>query len=61
MVNQTFHYTLSVPIELRNYTIIMFAGPPLQTLGLGASKLYPCQNLPLYFQPTIPFNVNFEL
>jgi hypothetical protein len=39
----------------------MFAGVPLQTLGLGASKLSPCQNLPLHSQTTTPFNANFEL
>jgi hypothetical protein len=60
MVNWTFHYTSSVLIELRDCTAAMFAGAPLQTLGLGAGKLSPCQNPPLHSQPTTPFNVSLS-
>jgi len=60
MVNRTFHYTSSVLIELKDCIVAMFIGAPLQIFGLGAGKLYPCQNFPLHSQPATPFNVNFE-
>ncbi len=60
MVNWAFHYTSSVLVELRDCTAAMFAGAPLQTLGLGAGKLSPCQNPPLHSQHTTPFNVSLS-